>query len=76
MTGVDASTIIRNMWDMSIAQLFPKNEEDFIMKMLDMNPELCQFPYCWGAVDRCHSKSQISTQRNRGMQRILNFKYI
>lgn len=64
MAGVGVSTvstitqdvceaIINNLWNESVACYFPKNEQEFKEKMLDME-EMWQFPCCWSAVDGCH----------------------
>ena len=63
MSGVGVSTvaaitddvceaIINNLWNDSVVNHFPKNEQDFREKMLDME-QMWQFPCCWSAIDGC-----------------------
>lgn len=45
--------IINNLWNESVVNHFPKNEQTFREKMLDME-QMWQFPCCWSAIDGCH----------------------
>ena len=45
--------IINNLWNDSVVNHFPKNEQAFREKMLDME-QMWQFPCCWSAIDGCH----------------------
>ena len=45
--------IINNLWNDSVVNHFPKNEQAFREKMLDME-QMWQFPCCWPAIDGCH----------------------
>ena len=63
MTGLGVSTvcgivsdvtkaIINNLWDEQVSQHFPRNEQEFRDKILDME-EVWQFPCSWAAIDGC-----------------------
>ena len=64
MTGLGISTvcgivsdvtkaIINNLWKQQVSQHFPRNEQEFRDKILDME-EVWQFPCSWAAIDGCH----------------------
>ena len=45
--------IVEVLWEEHVSKHFPKNQQQFKEKMLDME-ELWQFPCCWAALDGCH----------------------
>ena len=45
--------IVNNLWSDQVTRRFPRNEEEFREKILDME-ELRQFPCSWAAIDGCH----------------------
>ena len=64
MTGLGNSTvcgivsevtkaIVNNLWSDQVTRHFPRNEEEFQEKILDVE-ELRQFPCSWAAIDGCH----------------------
>jgi len=64
MTGLGNSTacvivsevtkaIVYNLWSDQVTRHFPRNEEEFREKILDME-ELRQFPCSWAVTDGCH----------------------
>ncbi|XP_044184341.1 protein ALP1-like [Acropora millepora] len=64
MTGLGNSTvcgilsevtkaIVNNLWSGQVTRHFPRNEEEFREKILDME-DLRQFPCSWAVTDGCH----------------------
>ena len=45
--------IVNNLWNDSVVNHFPKNEQAFREKMLDME-QMWQFPCCWSVFNECH----------------------
>ena len=84
MSGVGVSTvagitedvceaIINNLWNDSVVSHFPKNEQTFREKMLDME-QMWQFPCCWSAIDGCHISIKCPAGGLESSKEYHNFK--
>ena len=59
----------------SVVNHFPKNEQTFREKMLDME-EMWQFPCCWSAIDGCHISIKCPPGGLESSKEYHNFKNI
>jgi hypothetical protein len=84
MTGYGESTIrsvvlevceaiIQRLWNVAVAQYFPRTKEQFEEKILDTE-QLWQFPCSWGAVDGCHLSINCPTGGQESQKEYHNFK--
>ena len=65
--------IINNLWSDQVLRHFPRNEEEFREKILDME-ELRQFPCSWAAIDGCHIPLKCPTGGLQANKEYHNFK--
>ena len=66
-------TIINNLWNDSVVNHFPKNEQTFREKMLNME-QMWQFPCCWSAIDGCHISIKCPPGGLQSSKEYHNFK--
>ena len=68
-----AKAIINNLWSDQVLRHFPRNEEEFREKILDME-EFRQFPCSWAAIDGCHIPLKCPTGGLQANKEYHNFK--
>ena len=61
------------LWACAISRHMPKSEGEFEEKILEMEAHW-QFPWCWGALDRCHIPIKCPAVRQESLKEYHNFK--
>ena len=67
------TAIIEELWSETVDTHFPKTNDEFKEKLLDMDAEW-QFPYAFAAIDGSHLPIKCTSGAQEAMKQYYNFK--